>query len=125
MSIADEANSGTMLVVLKDVREAFAEELFTPEWEDSVDVMMQRVTMTFQDYYNDLSVWLPPFYFSKLVRDCLEKIICLYLFTLFKRGRKDEKKKPFRDPLVVAQKIRNDRQVGSGFKAGLPFACLS
>jgi len=122
VSIADEANSGCTQLVLNDVREAFAEELFMPEWEESVDVMMQRVAMTFQDYYNDLSVWLPPFYFAKLVRECLEKVVALYLFTLFRRGgakgkedKANAKLKPFRDPLVVAQKIRNDRQAVTDF----------
>jgi hypothetical protein len=122
VSIADEANSGCTQLVLNDVREAFAEELFMPEWEESVDVMMQRVAMTFQDYYNDLSVWLPPFYFAKLVRECLEKVVALYLFTLFRRGgakgkedKANARLKPFRDPLVVAQKIRNDRQAVSDF----------
>ncbi len=122
VSIADEANSGCTQVVLNDVREAFAAELFTPEWEDSVDVMMQRVAMTFQDYYNDLSVWLPPFYFAKLVRECLEKVMALYLFNLFRRGgakgkedRNSAKLRPFRDSLVVAQKIRNDRTALADF----------
>jgi len=122
VSIADEANSGCTQLILKDVREAFAEELFVPEWEENIDVMMQRVAMTFKDYYNDLSVWLPPFYFAKVVRDCLEKVVALYLFTLFRRGggkgkedKVNAKLRPFRDPLVVAQKIRNDRQAMTVF----------
>lgn len=117
VSIADEANSGCTQLVLEDVREAFAEELFTAEWEDSVDVMMQKVAMTFHDYYSDLSVWLPPFYFARLVKECLEKVMALYLFFFFRRGGakgKDEKavlkSRPFADPLVVAQKLRNDRE---------------
>lgn len=76
-------------------------------------MVMQRVTMTYQDYYGDLSVWLPPFYFSKLVRECLEKSVALYLFALLRRGVKKDGKgkdpKPFRDPLVIGQKVRNDR----------------
>lgn len=113
VAIADEANAGCTQLVLRDLRDAFAEELFSLEWEEANDVMMQRVTMTFQDYYNDLSLWLPPFYFSKLVRECLEKAVAIYIFALFRRGtRKDAKgkePKPFRDPLVIAQKVRNDR----------------
>jgi hypothetical protein len=113
VAIADEANAGCTQLVLRDLREAFAEELFSAEWEDSNDVVMQRVAMTFQDYYSDLSVWLPPFYFCKLVRECLEKAVALYLFALLRRGvRRDGKgkePKPFRDPLVIAQKVRNDR----------------
>lgn len=75
--------------------------------------MMQRVAMTFQDYYSDLATWLPPFYFCRLVRECLEKSVALYLFALVRRGIKKDGKgkepKPFRDPLVIAQKVRNDR----------------
>lgn len=73
---------------------------------------MQRVAMTFQDYYNDLTTWLPPFYFCRLVRECLDKSVALYLFALLRRGVKkgsSKEPKPFRDPLVIAQKVRNDR----------------
>lgn len=74
---------------------------------------MQRVAMTFQDYCNDLATWLPPFYFCRLVRECLDKSVALYLFALLRRGVKkggsSKEPKPFRDPLVIAQKVRNDR----------------
>lgn len=113
VAIADEANAGCAQLVLRDLLEAFNEELFSAEWEETSDVLMQRVAMTFQDYFGDLAVWLPPFYFAKLVRECLEKAVALYVFALFRRAlRKDAKgkeAKPFRDPLVIAQKIRNDR----------------
>lgn len=45
-------------------------------------------------------MWLPAFYFSKLVREHMDKVISLYLFALFKRGRKEDKRKSFKDPLV-------------------------
>jgi hypothetical protein len=65
-----------------------------------------------QDYYNDLSLWLEQFYFRKLVRECLDKIILLYLYSLFSKGKKAEKeKKSYKDPLRIAQKIRNDSKV--------------
>jgi hypothetical protein len=49
----------------------------------------------------------------QIVRELLEKSVQLYVFLLVKRGRKEDKgKKPFRDALVAAQRIRNDRQVG-------------
>lgn len=48
LNIALEANLILAGTVIKDVREAVTEELFTLEWEDSNEIIMSKVAMTFQ-----------------------------------------------------------------------------
>lgn len=70
-------------LLMNDLEEPVLSRLFTSEWEGGEPVAGVG-TMTLQDYFADLSEWLPPFFFSKLMRECLVGFVSQYVMALRK-----------------------------------------
>jgi hypothetical protein len=88
--------------VLLDV-EPYLVDVFTAKWEDGEE-LVSVATKTLQDWFQDLAVWLPEYFFSKLVRECYERVVKTYVEAMFKN-----RKKSFAEPSRAAQHLVNDR----------------
>ncbi len=50
--------------------------LFTSKWTLEEELVIENLCLTFNDYFNDLRVWITSsFFFSKIVRECLEQYV--------------------------------------------------
>jgi hypothetical protein len=58
-----------------------------------------------QDYFRDLSRWLPLFFFGRVILGCLEGLVAIYVTSLLRVERR------FTDVREVGSKIAADRQV--------------
>jgi hypothetical protein len=68
-----------------------------------VDVM-KDACLTITDYFADIQVWLPAYFFAHVVRMCYESLVDLYLVSVL-RGRT-----VFVDPESIAHRMRQEQQ---------------
>ncbi|KAG5178787.1 exocyst complex component Sec6-domain-containing protein [Tribonema minus] len=66
--------------------------LFTPEWEDGSLEGVKSVVETHGDFFRDLELWLPDFFFVKLVRSSLDLVVKMYVEQL---AENPAQRKPF------------------------------
>jgi hypothetical protein len=88
--------------LLDDLNVLLLPKIFTLTWEDGLEILPAAVE-TLRDYFSDLKVWLPRYFFSKCVRCCFEKILQSYVETALRSDR------VFKDSVVAARNIENDR----------------
>ena len=88
--------------VMLDVTPDILEDVFTQRWEDGEELVLVACT-TLRDYFGDLEIWLPEYFFSKLARECYEQTLKCYLGAVFRR------RKSFNEPARVAQQMVKDR----------------
>jgi hypothetical protein len=88
--------------VMLDLKEPILQQVFTSKWEEGEE-LVGVACKTLRDWFGDLSMWLPDYFFSKLVRECYEQTVKCYIAAVFKR------KKAFAEPARAAQHIVNDR----------------
>ena len=53
-------------------------KLFGPEWEAG-ECLNAVICVTLQDYFKDLSEWLPRYFFSKFIREFLPELVITYV----------------------------------------------
>ena len=68
-----------------------------------VDVL-KDARLTIKDYFSDLEVWLPGYFFAHVVKSCYESLVNLYMVSIL-RGRT-----VWGDVEVVAHRMRQDKQ---------------
>jgi hypothetical protein len=88
--------------LLDDLTALLLPQIFTPAWEDGLEILPAAVE-TLRDYFSDLKVWLPRYFFSKCVRWCFEKILQAYVEIALRSDA------VFKDSVVAARNIENDR----------------
>ena len=71
--------------VLADLDEPVFSKLFTDEWE-SGQPLMEIYIATLEDYFNDIRVWLPEFFYDKFVKDIFIQSIFIYVISISKHG---------------------------------------
>jgi hypothetical protein len=64
-----------------DLDEPVFSRLFSTEWEAGESIAAVG-TATLQDYFADIEQWLPPFFFSKFLRECLIGFINQYVMSM-------------------------------------------
>ena len=58
-------------------------KLFKLEWESGdASGLCQMITATLQDYWRDIEEWLPEYFFSKFVKECMTVVISQYCMCL-------------------------------------------
>ena len=89
--------------LLDDVTRPLLHQIFSPNWEDGAAIL--NATMeTLRDYFCDLTVWLPHYFFSKCVRCCFEQILQVYVEVALQSNRG-----VFQDSKQAARNLENDR----------------
>ncbi len=88
--------------LLDDVSVLLLPNIFSSAWEDGSDILAATVE-TLRDYFSDLKVWLPRYFFSKCVRCCFEKILQIYVEVALRSDG------VFKNSIVAARNIENDR----------------
>ena len=66
--------------VLKDLEEPVFAQLFTAEWENNYGESLSSVIVaTLQDYFQDVKIWLPDYFYCKFVKEVLFTLTGLYV----------------------------------------------
>ena len=66
--------------MLKDLEEPVFAQLFTAEWENNYGESLSSVIVaTLQDYFQDVKVWLPDYFYCKFVKEVLFTLTGLYV----------------------------------------------
>lgn len=94
--------------IIDDVTVLLLPKIFSPSWEEGADILGATV-QTLRDYFSDLKVWLPHYFFSKCVRCCFEKILQIYVEVAL------QSEEVFIDYMRAARNIENDRLNLSNF----------
>jgi len=102
--LAVDATKFAALSVMEDLKEPVLYQVFSPQWEDGSEQYAQIATKTLRDWFNDLSMWLPEYFFTKLVRECYEQTVVSYIETAM-----GKKVKPFQSSARASQQVINDR----------------
>lgn len=104
--------------IMDVLEEPIFSKLFSPEWEQSNDneTLMSTLTVTLEDYFNDLSSWLTHYHFSRLVVKVLHLVVGHYIMSL---RRKANGAFTFTNELIVANKVIKDRTVAYDYFVGL------
>jgi hypothetical protein len=105
------ANQGVLSLarcMIEELQEPIFSKLFAQEWEQSNnnESLITVLTLTIQDYLNDLSEWLTYYHYTKLVKELLLLIIGHYIMSI---RRKANGIFTFTNELIVANKIIKDR----------------
>ncbi|GMH80300.1 hypothetical protein TrST_g6384 [Triparma strigata] len=102
--MAVDATKFAAMSVMEDLKEPILHQVFTPAWEEGTEQFAQITTRTLRDWFSDLSVWLPDYFFSKLVRECFDQTLSAYVETCL-----GKKVKPFQNSARASQQVINDR----------------
>ena len=66
--------------VLKDLEEPVFAQLFTAEWENNYGESLSSIIVaTLQDYFQDVKIWLPDYFYCKFVKEVLFTLTGLYV----------------------------------------------
>lgn len=91
-------------LIFSDLLETIG-KIFRKEWEEASPPLMGLIVATFEDYFsNDIQGFIPEEYFRKLVTDCLDKMINLYVQQLL------SKKATF-TPETTEEMMKKDEQL--------------
>jgi hypothetical protein len=114
MAIADEyiiiAVEGLSVLgkcILIDLDEPVFSKIYTVEWETGTR-LTETLTATLDDYLNDISNWIPKFYFFKLVRNIFGYSVDLYCMSLRKLSNGIFH---FMNELVATSMVAQDMQI--------------
>jgi len=88
-------------IIMKDLEEPVISHVLTPRWENEEDLIAVSIR-TFQDYFKDLRVWLPDYFYSKCVKQCFDEILKCYVKSFF------SKKKSCQNTWKVSQTLERD-----------------
>ncbi|GMH72397.1 hypothetical protein TL16_g05905 [Triparma laevis f. inornata] len=108
--MAVDATKFAAMSVMEDLKEPILHQVFTPPWEDGSEQFSQITTRTLRDWFSDLSMWLPEYFFAKLVRECYDQTVSAYIETCM-----GKKVKPFQNSARASQQVINDRFAFSEF----------
>ena len=73
--------------VLRDLEEPVFKQLFTAAWENNYgDSLSSVIVATLQDYFQDVKVWLPDYFYCKFVKETLHTLTGLYMMQLRRYG---------------------------------------
>jgi exocyst complex component 3 len=85
--------------------ESILADFYSPEWEDGTFQGSLDVIETYKDFFGDLVIWLPDFFFAKLVRFCLDDVFTALVLSLL---REKSSKLSFAAPIIAAQVATQD-----------------
>lgn len=85
LSIAITAVQAIAVAIVDVVEEPVFGKLYGLRWEQEEEGPVEVLVVTLQDYLTDLSEWLLPYHFNKLLKELLEQIPTYYVMNLRKR----------------------------------------
>lgn len=92
---------------LVDLDEPVYSRLFTAEWEGGEQII-NILTATVQDYFQDISHWLPEYFYSKFVHEVFVTVVGTYCMTIRKLANGAFR---FVNELVAAARVVRDRDI--------------
>ena len=97
----------TTRLILEELEGPAVSMLFCKSWELGGEYVGTMIA-TFQDYFQDMQVWLPDFFYSKFVRDVLHSVIGRYVITLCRFSGRCESTYTFASELKTAKRVLQD-----------------
>lgn len=87
--------------------------LYTSEWETGAADCIGTLTATLTDYFEDLSIWLSEYFYSKFVKDTLVAVVDSYVMSL--RRRANGTTFCFTSEILAANRIIHDKTAMEDF----------
>lgn len=94
-------------VVLGDLDEPVFSRLFTAEWE-SGEPLVATLTATLEDYFRDITNWLPGYFFAKFVHEVFTIAVGSYVMAL---RRLANGAFYFMNEVIASARVRRDEEI--------------
>ena len=107
LSVSVEAVHFLTQVILYELEGPVISMLFGQEWEAG-GKYVGTIIATLEDYFPDISVWLPEFFYCKFVKEMLINLVKKYVITLGDFGENCVDSYTFESELNAAKLIIND-----------------
>ena len=79
--------------IVEDLQESVFDILFTVKWEKGNILSGLTTAKTLEDYFNDVMVWLPTYFFAKFTAEILPLVATAYVRAIKKREERGSKGK--------------------------------
>jgi Exocyst complex component Sec6 len=118
VSIAVSAIAYLSRSVLEDLEEPVYSQLFVLDWENGFGTTLSSIMVaTLQDYFQDVQVWLPDYFYSKFVKETFHRAVAAYVMSLRRRACVGGTFH-FNSEVLAARKIIVDMEVMQEFFEG-------
>jgi hypothetical protein len=102
-NLAEVACSFLARSVMNDIEQSAMQELFCDGWENGTVKVAATIAITLQDYFGDISSWLPPCYLDQFTKEVVSLLNAAYLRTFIKNAQSREA--VFTNELTAASRL--------------------
>jgi hypothetical protein len=82
LSVAVYSSDKLAGAIMRDVK-SIVRKIHTRAWIQGNQT--EVILSTLRDYFQDIKLWIPPFFFAKFIRQCLENLRHMYLKSFFSK----------------------------------------